>query len=49
MAEFVEEYTSEEAFGPEGYLADKGLIALPDDLRAQTRDNAVGLRAIESM
>ena len=49
MAEFVEEYTSEEAFGPEGYLADKGLIALPDDLRNQTRDNARGLRAIESM
>ncbi len=49
MAEFVEEYTSEDAFGPDGYLTDKGLIPLPDDLRNETRDNARGLQAIESM
>ena len=49
MAEFVAEYTSEEAFGPDGYLTDKGLISLPDSLRSETRDNATGLRAIESM
>jgi len=30
LKEFVAEYTSERAFGPEGYLADKGLIPLPD-------------------
>ena len=45
----VEEYTSEDAFGPDGYLTDKGLIPLPDDLRNETRDNARGLQAIESM
>jgi phosphate transport system substrate-binding protein len=29
MAEFVDEYTSSKAMGEDGYLADKGLIALP--------------------
>jgi phosphate transport system substrate-binding protein len=29
MAEFVAEYTSSKAMGEDGYLADKGLIALP--------------------
>lgn len=33
MAEFIAEYTSEKAWGPEGYLADKGLIPLPEDER----------------
>lgn len=35
---FLVEYTSERAFGPEGYLADAGLIALPAAERAQARD-----------
>jgi hypothetical protein len=35
MREFVGEFTSDAAFGPEGYLADKGLIPLPDAERAQ--------------
>jgi phosphate transport system substrate-binding protein len=30
---YVAEFASEKAFGPEGYLADKGLISLPDDER----------------
>ncbi len=29
MAEFIAEYTSEKAIGEDGYLADKGLVALP--------------------
>ena len=29
MAEFVAEYVSDKAMGEDGYLADKGLIALP--------------------
>ena len=29
MKEYIEEYVSEDAFGDEGYLADKGLIPLP--------------------
>ncbi|WP_200332006.1 substrate-binding domain-containing protein [Thiocystis violacea] len=30
IKEYVTEFTSDKACGPEGYLADKGLIALPD-------------------
>ncbi|MEQ8166556.1 MAG: phosphate ABC transporter substrate-binding protein, partial [Alphaproteobacteria bacterium] len=40
MKEYVLEFTSERAFGPEGYLADKGLIPLPEDARKQVRRNA---------
>ena len=31
IAEFVAEFTSEDAAGEEGYLVDKGLIPLPED------------------
>jgi phosphate transport system substrate-binding protein len=34
IQEYVAEFTSEKAWGPEGYLADKGLIPLPDAKRA---------------
>jgi phosphate transport system substrate-binding protein len=40
MEEFVAEYTSEAAWGPEGYLSDKGLIPMPDAEREQYRDAA---------
>ncbi len=43
MREFIAEYTSERASGEEGYLADKGLIPLPDSARAAARDNALNL------
>jgi len=35
IAEFVAEFTNDKAFGEEGYLADKGLIALPKAERAK--------------
>jgi phosphate transport system substrate-binding protein len=40
---FLEELTSEEAFSDEGYLADKGLIALPEKMRAEMRQKVRGL------
>ncbi len=40
IAEFVAEFTSEDAWGPFGYLADKGLIPLPDDERAAIAESA---------
>ena len=43
MLEFVDEFTSERAWGPEGYLADKGLIPLPDAARAAARERALAL------
>ena len=48
MAEFIAEYTSEGAWGPEGYLADKGLIPLPDAERASVAENAKALKGMGS-
>jgi len=33
IAEFATEFSSEKAWGPEGYLADKGMISMQKDLR----------------
>jgi phosphate transport system substrate-binding protein len=30
MKEYLAEFTSEKAWGPDGYLSDKGLIPMPD-------------------
>lgn len=46
LTEFVEELTSEEAWGPFGYLSERGLIALPDQRRA---DTAIASRALTPM
>ncbi len=46
IPEFVAEFTSEAAWGPEGYLADKGLIPLPDQER---KDVAKVARALTPM
>ena len=40
IAEFVAEFTSEDAWGSFGYLADKGLIPLADDERARMARSA---------
>ncbi|HET7687837.1 MAG TPA: PstS family phosphate ABC transporter substrate-binding protein [Candidatus Macondimonas sp.] len=39
IPEFLAEFTSDKAFGPEGYLSDRGLIALPDEQRKQVAEN----------
>ena len=41
--EFVATFTDEDAWGPYGYLADKGLIPLPDADRDAMRAQATGL------
>lgn len=43
IKEFVSEFTSDKAWGPEGYLADKGLIALPDAERAEVAKSSRAL------
>ena len=43
IQEYVEEFTSEGAYGEDGYLTDKGLIPLPDDERGAVRDSATSL------
>jgi len=46
IREFLAEFTSERAFGEEGYLGDKGLIPLPKAEREKTRTNAVNLTPV---
>ena len=43
IKEYMAEFTSDAAFGPDGYLADKGLIPLPDAERKAARENALAL------
>ncbi len=43
IREYLTEFTSDKAWGPEGYLADKGLIALPDAERSKWRTEAMNL------
>jgi len=43
LREFVEELTSEDAWGPFGYLAERGLIALPEPVRLQTGEDSRAL------
>src|SRR3546814_81388 len=42
LSEFVEEYMSEAALGPDGYLAERGLVALSDDRRAEVQEAVLG-------
>ena len=46
LAEYVEEFTSDEAWGEFGYLTDRGLIPLHEDERMAVRDAAVSLTAM---
>jgi phosphate transport system substrate-binding protein len=43
IPEYVAEFVSEDAFGPDGYLVEKGLIPLSDDEREQVRQSATSL------
>ena len=46
IKEYVAEFTSEKAWGEEGYLVEKGLIPLPDADRKAMHDSANGLSAL---
>ena len=43
IKEFLAEFTSEKAWGPDGYLAEKGLIPMPDAERKMFRSNVMNL------
>ena len=43
IEEFLSEFTSEDAWGEEGYLADKGLIPLTDEEREEGAKSIMGL------
>ena len=46
MMEYLEEFTSEKAWGPDGYLPEKGMIPMPDAERKEYRLNATALRPL---
>ena len=47
IQEFLTEYTSDKAMGENGYLADKGLIALPAEEAAKVRDIVAKLTPLD--
>ena len=44
---FLEEYISEDAIGEDGYLGDRGLIAMPDHIRNQVVKNITSLKEMK--
>ncbi len=49
IEEYLAEFTSEAAWGEDGYLADKGMIPLDEDLRGEVGAAAKNLQALESL
>jgi phosphate transport system substrate-binding protein len=47
--EYIAEFTSDKAWGPEGYLSEKGMIPMPDAERAQFNDAAHSLKPLTSV
>ena len=47
IKEYLAEYTSEKAWGPNGYLADKGLIPMPDAERKEVGAKVGSLEALK--
>ena len=45
---YLDEFTSEKAWGKDGYLADKGLIAMPDAERKTIAANVAALKVMEA-
>ncbi len=44
---FLREFTSERAWGDEGYLSDRGLIPLPEEERAEVAANVRNLKPLK--
>ena len=49
IKEFLDEFTSDKAWGPEGYLSEKGMIPMPDAERVQFNDAAHSLKPLTSL
>ena len=43
MVEYLTEFASDRAWGPDGYLADKGMIPMPDEERMKFADDVKNL------
>ena len=46
IAEYLEEFTSETSWGEEGYLADKGMIPLDEDVRTDSAESIANLEVM---
>ena len=46
---YVEIFTGDAATGPDGFLADRGLIPLPEGERKTVRENAAALKTVEEL
>ena len=49
IKEYLDEFTSDKAFGEEGYLSDKGLIPMPEAERGQFRYGATALTPMAAL
>ncbi len=49
MKEFLAEFTSEKAWGRDGYLSDKGLIPMPDAERRQMAENVKAMKPLSEV
>jgi len=49
MEGYLAEFTSEKAWGPDGYLADKGLIPMSDAERNKYRADVSKLRVLTAL
>ena len=47
IKEYIAEFVSDKAAGPEGYLADKGLISLPDAKRKAARARSLEMKNVD--
>jgi len=49
IKEYLAEFTSDKAWGPEGYLSEKGLIPMPDTERAEFHNSVNALSTLTSI
>ncbi len=49
IKEFLNEFTSLDAWGPDGYLEERGLIAMSEDERSQFKKNATQLISLKKL
>lgn len=49
MKAYLDEFTSEMAWGPDGYLAEKGMIPMPEKERNKFRQDVQNLNALKSL
>mgnify|MGYP000104924796 FL=1 len=47
IPEYLAEFTSDKAWGPDGYLADRGLIPMPEAERAEFAKAAKSLQSLK--